>query len=364
MYVMKLFQLEPPIYLSFTDDRSGKLVDIPLSQSDPLYRFVPDQTIIKVSNKPINSADSSMINVFIQGVVLNVELKKQSITLELAENISQVITRIQQEVLPDYNLPAVAQVRLRCHRDGNPGPPMNPDRTVSESQLINGDTLLVEEGAPVPAGHIALYYTMTDCPIRSVVCRCNTTIDEVIGAMIDNSKLDKDLEYHIMLHDWMGDPSEVLYNTHHTLAKARIKNGDTVTLMAGKPPPKDQISLNIYWRTEEVSLTYMEWLVSAMGEMSLEETSEKREPQKSDYLVANITTSLDATVQELKLQIGDTIPDHGAVSVNHIRLRMMTQQGNIPGQIFKTPEKTLRTYKLKPGANLCMEVTKEPEQLR
>jgi hypothetical protein len=166
-----------------------------------------------------------------------------------------------------------------------------------------------------------------------------------------------------MQHDWMGEPSEVLYNTHHTLAKARIKNGDTVTLVTGKAPPKDQIVVNIHWRTEEISLSYMDWLVSSMGEISLDETTEKREPLKSDYLVAPIAISLDATIQELKLLVGDTIPDHNAETVNHIRLRMMSQ-GNIPGQIFKSQNKTLRTYKLKNGANLCMEVTKEPEYLR
>lgn len=363
MHVMRLFQLEPPIFVSFSDDRTGKLVDLPLTLPDPLYRHISDQTIITVSNKPINSTNSSMINVFIQGVIQNVELKKQSMTVELAENISQVASRILEMTFPDCHIPSDTHIRLRCHKDGNPGPPLVFDRTISDSPLTNGDTLLVEEGAPVPSGHIAVYYAMTDCPTLSIVCRCNTTIDEAIKAMVDNSKLEKASEYHLMQHDWMGEPSEVLYNTHHTLAKARIKNGDTVTLVTGKAPPKDQIVVNIHWRTEEISLSYMDWLVSSMGEISLDETTEKREPLKSDYLVAPIAISLDATIQELKLLVGDTIPDHNAETVNHIRLRMMSQ-GNIPGQIFKSQNKTLRTYKLKNGANLCMEVTKEPEYLR
>lgn len=335
-------------------------MEVPLAEDEPLHRHVDDQTILKISNLPILSINSSMINVFVQGTLQDKELKKQSISLELAEDIAKVVGRLRREVIQEYELPESTKIRLRCMKDNNAGPPLNPERTVSESHLINGDTLLIEEGAPVPSGHIALYYKISESPIQSIVCRCNNTIDEAIISMVDNSNLDKDGKFYIMTQDWMGDATEVVYTTHHTLAKARIKNGDTVTLVQGIPPPKDLITLNLHWRSEEITLSYMEWLVNSMNEMSLDE---KTEAQKSDYLVAPIKVSLDATVLELKEQVGETIPYHDASTVNHIRLRVMSN-GKVPGQILKTPEKTLRACKLREGLNLCMEVTEQAEYLR
>lgn len=364
---MKLFNIEPPIYLYHIADNTDTQVELATHVLAALHTCVKNYASITVSHSNIVSSEvNRMVNLCIRGEVDSMVLDNYSLLVDPNDTISSVTDQILQVLAERHALFGHVAFRLRRSVNNTPDNPLYLDRTVKESGLDDGNIVCIEKGQPALSSQMVLYYSLPSdaTNVHSIVCKPAQTISHCLEKMVEHSELTGS-SYYLMTVDWAGEPSDVVYNVNNSLAKARIRHGDHVVLKEGVPPPKDAVTVNIKWAQESCQSaedSYIQWLVNSIEDMSLEDVSVK--PNRPTYSCWSTQVDRNTTIEDLKRQLVPVICEQRPVGeTGFIRLRSIRSHG--PGLIYKNPQKTLRQYKLNSlSVNMLAEVLPEVDSLR
>lgn len=360
------FHIDPPIYLDYIGEFGSKVSELPIHKNVALHQYVDDNGTIVISREAASSTlKNKNVCLHIYGHVNEIAIPRFTISVQPIDNISTLVKTVEVNIIPKYNLPAAIQLRLRKSQNNVPGNSLYSDRTVESCGLRDGDTLVVEQGLSATSSHMVLYYKVPDETVHSIVCKCTQTVARCLELMIDNcSSLVKGEGHYIMTLDWSGDPSDVVYDTEQSLAKARISHGDTVAIRKGAPPPKNAILVHIQWLKageEPIRPSYEQWLTNAMSNLSL--GSDQLSVDGPKYESWSVNVSRETSIEELKVQLLSAFTGTMPESIHFMRLRAFNH--NKPGMIYKTPGKTLRSYKISgPSTSMLMELLPAAEHLR
>lgn len=362
--ILSRLPLSPPLYIYQKDDGSvGGLTELSASLDVPVSSLLPDGANLLISKNQIslrNFKNGMSISVEYRDVEETSEHKVRtaSVITDRSNQVAELIQQVCQSLENEFGiqLPST-QIRLRPVYEGKLSPPLYNNMTLDRCAIKNGSVLAIERGTPVPSGEMVLYYqTVPDGTTGSVICKCNHTIAKAQETILKSLGKDVNGEFYLQTSDWMGLPSDILYDTCQTLAKARIVHGDPVYLNKGPPPPKDLVTITIHQVVSD-STAYEDWLASLLQGLSLDKTSQGGAAASP----LTISVSLDSAISDVKEKLMEVL-DLDVPTTDFIRLRSFTD--NQPGRIYKSPEKTLRSLKIKGQTAFCFDILNEPEALR
>lgn len=364
-YALEATGTAPPIYL-YTVRKHGKLVELEIFEDQPISEALANDSIVNVGNEPITETlPCDKITFSLEVHVQEIRVQ-YSMIAHLKDTVSSFVLVILKKLREDHDIPERINLRLRPNNGSTFGPPLFYDRLIKDLHLPDRSILCVEEGKPVKSSQMSVFYNLDNGKVHDVVCVCTQTIESCIQQMVANSApiTNAHSPYHLMTLNWIDEPQDVIYNIDQSLAKVKIKHGDRLALVEGKPPPKDPITINIEYYNDLAQMpcnaSYEQWLVNFIENITLQEQSGC--VSNSNASIWSATVGSDITIGELKALFQSSC-NVSVESVDYLRLRSCN--GRNPGLIYRCDNKSLRAYKVRgPVANMMMEILPNSDQLR
>jgi len=339
--------------IKFKDNAERKypLADGPISDC-----LCDEDKILVTTNEPNNVVSkNNNIILHVKGPYGQLQFSDFDVKVDKSKKVSDIREEIIWQLTGHHDIEATDQIRLRpLSSSEEQAPPLIDDLPISCSSLVTGDTLILEVGRPISNKEILVKYSGDFVSgTRCVVIQKTASIADCIQKMVCGASLDASDLYFLQTTNWCGEPAEVLYDIKQPIYRTSgpIQHGSLLRLSRGLPPPKDQLTLTVKHKVLDTSAepqTYLQWVVGS-------------QPDTSSIWVETVHVSLDASIDELKVQLLSLSPER-IPSVGYIRLR--AEQGGLPASIYKTGSKTLRSLKIRDHSTILAQILPQAEHLR
>uniref|UniRef100_W5MVH3 Ubiquitin specific peptidase 40 n=1 Tax=Lepisosteus oculatus TaxID=7918 RepID=W5MVH3_LEPOC len=289
--------------------------------------------------------------------------------------LSEVKLKAMEELcLQDQLLGSECCLR-QADNSGKLLPPVREDMSIREAGVKLMSTLSLCPG-PAPGPHqLFLYFTVgTDPPAgpeMEIIVEDTVTVKECLKLMLKRAGLEGEC-WHLRKVDWCYEIGEPLNEEDTTLAKLKVRSGDTLVVTEGRLPPKGFLRLPVWLYGEpSISLSQQDpqinHVAEQIGELSLGTSTAESNLNYALELhlqfMGLVEISGEASLEDLKMQVM-TLPNFQNLCVPSSEfLRVWVLEGKRPAKILRGNQQPINTLKLGSGTEICVQRLCKEENL-
>lgn len=252
--------------------------------------------------------------------------------------------------------------------------PLCDEITLSEAGIGKDSKLVLEPGQAPTSNQITINVTTNSVDldisdtVEMLVDR-NQSVGDCLTCVLNRLQI-HDQSWHLRRTNWCGEAADILTDLESTLEHSQVRDGDLLILEQGRVPPKGFISPEIWLypmldtAQQSGKSGFLSWLSTGIQNLWNNSSGETTAGNKKEsLLVGEVEVSLDATLDDLKLQVM-TLPainDLGVPMTDFLRIRVI-EDGELV-TVLKGGSQTLRKLRLQSCRKLAVQILPQEENL-